>query len=290
MAEPAKLLIVNADDLGMTRGVNRAIIEAHRGGIVTSTSVLANGAAFEDAAAWLRQSPGLSVGLHLNLTQGKPIAASAKSALLDRGGCFQRPAMLALRLSIGAISVPDLEVEIAAQAERIVRAGIAITHFDSHENVHLHPRVASAMLNVARRMDVRWIRFRDQRPLLPPLLREAGLLRLRDHGRHLLAMLGARFAASGAETVQPPRWIVGAPQLLHASARQVLGALVQLMEDGVTEWVCHPGYADDELRAMLDASGAQRRADELTLLTDKGCKPRLDAAGITLVNYAQLAG
>ncbi|HZY59641.1 MAG TPA: ChbG/HpnK family deacetylase, partial [Candidatus Binataceae bacterium] len=66
-----KQLVVNADDLGMTRGVNRGIIEAHRSGLVTSTSLIANGAAFEDAVARIRPCPDLSVGLHVNLTAGK---------------------------------------------------------------------------------------------------------------------------------------------------------------------------------------------------------------------------
>jgi chitin disaccharide deacetylase len=283
-----KALVINADDLGMTPGINRAIIEAHRAGMVTSTSLLVNGAAFADAVAALRQCPRLSAGLHVNLTEGRPVAQRANSTLTGRGGDFYPLRELAIRLSVGAVSMDDMEAEIAAQAELATRSAVTLSHFDSHENVHLHPRAARAVANVARRMNVRWIRFKDQRPVLPALLREAGMLGLGDHGRHLLAILGWRRAASGGDGVQPPRWVVGAPQLLRASPRDLFGALVPSLEDGITEWVCHPGYADDELRGLLPAAEAKCREDELRMLTDPGSRARLDAAGIKLVSYADL--
>jgi chitin disaccharide deacetylase len=288
MPDARKQLVVNADDLGMTPGVNRAIVEAHRNGIVTSVSLLANGAAFEDAVAALRQCPRLSVGLHVNLTEGKPAGPAAKP-LVDHSGCFHSPGALAIRLSVGAITMSDLEAEISAQAQRATRAGITLSHFDSHHNIHLHPRAASALASVAERMNVPWIRFRGQRPVLPWMLREAGLLRLRDHARHLVAMLGARATASSEDGRHPPRWIVGAPQLLSASPRQLFGALVRSFEEGITEWVCHPGYADNDLRAILPAAAAERREVELRVLTDPECRATLKAAGIELTSYAQLA-
>lgn len=290
MPEAPRQLVVNADDLGMTSGINRAISEAHRGGIVTSASLLANGAAFDDALAQLRQCPNLSVGLHVNLTQGRPLGAGAKSSLVDRHGCFYARGMLAMRLSVGAVSMEDVEAEIDAQAQRAVRAGIRLTHFDSHEHVHLHPLVAPALVKVARRMNVGWIRFKDQRPMLPALLREAGLLHLSDHARHVVVMLASRLSMSGDSAAPVRRWVVGAPQLLRASPRHLFGALVRSIEGGVTEWVCHPGYADEQLRALIAAAPANWRQAELMLLTDPECKELLQAAGIGLVSYGQLAG
>src|SRR5262249_37625092 len=123
----------------MTRGVNRAVIEAHRGGLVTATSLIANGEAFEDAVAVICECQALSVGLHVNLTAGRPLAAGAKSSLAGRDGRFHSLRALAARLSIGAVSHRDLEAEITAQADRVIAAGIALSHFDSHENIHLHP-------------------------------------------------------------------------------------------------------------------------------------------------------
>ncbi len=285
-----KQLVVNADDLGMTRGVNRGILEAHRGGLVTSTSLIANGAAFEDAVAAIRQCPDLSVGLHVNLTAGRPLAANMKSSLAGRDGRFHTLGALAARLTIGAVSCRDLEAEIAAQADRVIGSGIAISHFDSHQNIHLHPLAGQALAKVARRINVPWIRFNNQRPFLPGLLREAGLLRIRDHGRHLIAMLGYQISALRDGAARPAlRRIVGAPQLLGASPRQLFGALLPALEDGVTEWVCHPGHADDELRAIMPAWEADRREAELEILTDPECRHLVAASGAKLVGYNRLS-
>jgi chitin disaccharide deacetylase len=284
-----KQLVVNADDLGMTRGVNRGIIEAHRRGLVTSTSLIANGAAFEDAVARIRECPDLGVGLHVNLTAGKPLASGAKSALAGRSGRLYPLGAQVARLTIGAVSSRDLEAEITAQAERVIGAGITISHFDSHQNIHLHPLAGLVLARLARRMNVPWIRFRHQRPLLPGLLREAGLLHARDHVRHLLAMLA--YQLSTLRDGPPPpslRRIVGAPQLRSASPRQLFGAILTALEEGVTEWVCHPGYDDDELRVMISAAEADQREAELQVLTHPDSKALVQAAGAMLVGYNRL--
>ena len=292
MPETPKLLVINADDLGMTPGINRAIIQAHRGGIVTSSSLIANGAASEDAIAQLKTCPGLDVGLHVNLTQGRPNGV-AKSSLVDRNGNFYSLAALAARLSLGAIAATDVETEIAAQAQWTARAGIAITHFDSHEHVHLHPIVTAALSKVARRMKVPWIRFNAQRAVLPPLLREAGLLRLGDQARYWIVVLASlfsmpRFSKAADDSAPMPRWLVGAPQLFPRSPRHLLGAMMRSIDGGVTEWVCHPGYADADLRALIPPAHAAWREAELKLLTDPESAKLLQAAGIRLVSYAQL--
>ncbi len=284
-----KQLVVNADDLGMTRGVNRGVIEAHRRGLVTSTSLIANGAAFDDAVAGIRQCPGLSVGLHVNLTAGRPLADGAKSSLAGRDGRFHTLAGLTARLTIGAVSSRDLEAEITAQAERVIRSGIALSHFDSHENIHLHPLAGHALAKVARRMNVPWIRFGHQRPLLPGLLREAGLLHLRDHARHLIATLGYQLSALRDDASQSAlRWIIGAPQIRGAAPRQLFGAILTALEDGVTEWVCHPGHADDDLRAIIPAGEAGRREAELNVLTDPDSRQLVEASGARLAGYNRL--
>jgi predicted glycoside hydrolase/deacetylase ChbG (UPF0249 family) len=281
-----KQLVVNADDLGMTAGVNRAIVEAYRGGIVTSTSLIANGEHFADAAAQLSELPGLSVGLHVNITQGRPLAG--RSSLVDRRGHFHKPGAMALRLCIGAVSKNDLEREISAQAQRVVDAGITISHFDSHQNIHLHPLVASIITDLARRMKVRWIRFRGQSPLLPAIDRAPLWTRMDSRARHLIALIGFHLCMRrGDGSGQARRFIVGAP-LLRYPPRDLFAVLVRSINSGITEWVCHPGYGDGELRAMVPAQAVNRREAELRLLTDPECRLRLRAAGIELVSYAQL--
>lgn len=283
-----KQLVVNADDLGMTRGINRAIVEAHRGGVVTSASLIANGAAFDDAVVRLRQAPQLSVGLHVNFTEGRPLRTGIRS-LVDRHGAFHGPAALAVRLTMGAVSAGDLEQELGAQAERVAGAGIRLSHLDSHHNIHLHPVAAAALANAARRLNVRWIRFRGQRPISPAIKQATLEKKLDGRARHLVALLGFRLCTRRGELSKAaPRWIAGAPQDRHQVPGEQFAAMAGSIKHGVTEWVCHPGYADAELRAMLSAQAAHRRQEELALLTDPDTRSRLEAAGIVLVNYAEL--
>src|SRR6266567_2877528 len=114
-------LIVNADDLGWTQGVNRGIAEAHRNGIVTSTSLLANGRAFEEGVQSALQSPRLGVGVHLNLSDGKPLAPARQvKSLLDENGNFSgRPETLLFRLTAKSLDAREVELEWNAQIEKV---------------------------------------------------------------------------------------------------------------------------------------------------------------------------
>src|ERR1700751_5833408 len=121
-----KNLIVNADDLGWTQGVNRGIAEAHRNGIVPSTSLLANGRAFEAGVQTARESPRLGVGVHLNLSDGKPVApAEEVRSLLDKNGNFSGgPEALLLRLTAKKLETKEVEAEWNAQIEKVRAAGV----------------------------------------------------------------------------------------------------------------------------------------------------------------------
>src|SRR5574337_787269 len=125
-----KQLVVNADDFGLTEGINRGILEAHRRGILTSTTLLANGAALESAVALAIESPQLGVGIHLNLTQGRPVSDPYRvPSLVDEGGCFfGGPASLARRILLGKVRPAEVEREFAAQIEKVRGAGLEMTH------------------------------------------------------------------------------------------------------------------------------------------------------------------
>jgi len=162
-----KQLIVNADDFGYTRGVNRAIVDGCRRGIITSTSLMANGAAFDDAVDLARAEPGLDTGCHINLVEGTPVApASQLPHLVGADGKFRGLSGLMLRLAVGWIPESELEGECSAQIEKLLRAGIQPSHVDTHQHTHLHPRVAAAVAGAARRHSIHWLRrpFDNCRP------------------------------------------------------------------------------------------------------------------------------
>src|SRR5262249_12255739 len=155
-----KALIVNADDLGWTAGVNRGIAEAHRNGIVTSTSLLANGPAFADGVRTAGELPGLGVGGPLNLSDGGPIAPAeqVKSLLNQDGRCAGGPESLLLRLTTRSLQVKEVEKEWNAQIQKVRAAGIHPTHLDGHKHVQMLPGLFTIVLRLAKRHGIEAVR------------------------------------------------------------------------------------------------------------------------------------
>jgi predicted glycoside hydrolase/deacetylase ChbG (UPF0249 family) len=156
-----KNLIVNADDFGWTEGVNRGIVETFRNGIVTSTSLLANGAAFADALEKASSAPGLGVGVHLNLSDGAPVAdrESVTSLLNDEGEFAGGPESLLLRRARRGLLLGEVEREWEAQIEKVRDAGIEPTHLDGHKHVHMLPGLFEIALKLAKRHEIGAIRI-----------------------------------------------------------------------------------------------------------------------------------
>src|SRR5207245_3558275 len=155
-----KNLIVNADDLGWTEGVNRGIVEAFHHGIVTSASLLANGAAFAGGVDSARSAPGLGVGVHLNLTDGPPVAdPEAIKSLLNSAGQFAgSPESLLLRRARRGLLLTEVEREWDAEIHKIRKAGISPTHLDGHKHVHMLPGLFEVALKLAKRHQIGAIR------------------------------------------------------------------------------------------------------------------------------------
>ncbi|HVZ15633.1 MAG TPA: ChbG/HpnK family deacetylase, partial [Terriglobales bacterium] len=144
-------LIVNADDFGLTPGVNRAIGEAHQHGIVTSATLMANSQAFAEAVELAPQMPRLSVGCHVVLVDGRPVLAPEQVPSLIADGSefptsFGTFAKSALRKKI---RLEEIEMEVTAQIRRIQSAGVTVSHVDSHKHVHMLPAVGAAIIRAA---------------------------------------------------------------------------------------------------------------------------------------------
>lgn len=157
---PAKRLIVNADDYGMAVGINTGIIEAHRCGIVTSTTVMACGAQLDDGIARLQDTPSLDVGCHLVLV-GAALVAPARHvrSLLDGSGWLHRTLpQLLWRLAAGSIRSEEILIEFRAQLIRLHERGLHISHCDTHKHTHAHPRVLDAVLRVVEEFRIPCIR------------------------------------------------------------------------------------------------------------------------------------
>jgi predicted glycoside hydrolase/deacetylase ChbG (UPF0249 family) len=249
-------LIVNADDLGFTQGVNLGILEAHRRGILTSTTLMANGAAFEHAVRLAADHPTLDVGCHLTLIGGAsllPPFSRLPSTVPE----------LLKTLVAGRLCIYE---ELAAQVRKILEAGIVPTHLDSHKHTHALPQVLEAVARVSEEFRIPWVR----RPLDVPLLKawhrrvlERHHCRTTDHfeGRGMTGRFGT----------------------------EELVGMIRRLPVGTTEFMCHPGYCTPDLQAAHTRL-KQSREREMKALSAPETRQVLHEAQVQLVNFRELLG
>ena len=273
----APLLIVNADDFGLTPGLSRAILDAGTRGIVSSTSALANGKALLDATPALRDS-GLGVGAHLALVghQGPVLAAREIPTLVDKGGNLAagwRPFLT--RAAAGSIDPDDVRREFAAQIDVLESTGLALTHLDTHQNLHLWPSIGRITVDLA-------------------IGHRIGAIRVtRSDGWSPIA-LGVRFFAARLERrareadVRFPAATAGFDEAGRLDLHHIETALGRFTSRDVTsaELVCHPSNADDPELASLGWNF--RGQDELDALTSPDARAVVDRAGFRLGTFADL--
>ena len=286
-----KDLILNADDFGYTRGVNEGIERAHREGVLTSTTLMANGPAFEDAASRAKASPGLGVGCHLVLVGGQSVARPREiPSLADEAGNLpQSLAQFVARVSSGAIRSRDIEREFAAQIEKIRGAGIDPSHLDTHKHTHAHPRVMRSLCRAAS--DHKISRIRNPFERLSDswrITRWAGPAA----GAQLAGAMVAR-AVAPLFTSCARRYGLGFPaHFLGLAVTGKLGPdllrkLIESLPDGQTEIMLHPGLYDAELEATGTRLGRERQ-DELQALLDPGVKQAIVVESIRLITFREL--
>jgi predicted glycoside hydrolase/deacetylase ChbG (UPF0249 family) len=276
----SRLLVVNADDMGLTPGVCRAVHRGHTDGVVTSTSVLAVGAAFDEAATRLRDLPGLAVGAHLAIVgEDRPLLSAAEiPTLVDREGRFPLSyRTVVARGAAGRIDPADVRREFAAQLERVAGIGVEVTHLDTHQHTHLWPAVAGVVVELAGKAGVPSVRL--------PTSRRRGPLGL---GVRLLSgRLRARLLRAGLRTTGDYAGLDEAGALDEA---RVAGALHRLARAGApsAEVNTHPGEAGEA--ALSRFSWGYRWADELTMLTAPATRELVGRLGYRLGSFADLAG
>ncbi|MGH9714384.1 MAG: carbohydrate deacetylase [Candidatus Acidiferrales bacterium] len=286
-----KQLILNADDFGMTRGVNEGIIRAHRDGVLTSTTLMAGGAAFEDAVNLAKQNPGLGVGCHLVLVGGCAIAPlQAIPSLADDAG--QLPATLpefVTRVSSGRIRVDEIEREMRAQIEKIRAAGIEPTHLDTHKHTHAHPRVMEALGRVAQSTGITRVR----RPI--ETIRDS-LESSRGEGvgitLQVLAAATVRAMTPRLDAISRKYRLRSPDQFLGLAGTGMMGPaklrqMIEALADGQTEIMVHPGLCDEDLR-QADTRLKQERQTELEGLLDAGVRSAIEERGIRLITFREV--
>jgi chitin disaccharide deacetylase len=284
-------LIFNADDFGLTAGINYAIIEAHTHGVLTSASLMANASATSEALQTARMYPRLGLGCHVVLVDGEPLTDPARlSSLVPRGSSAfgKNVGKLAARTLFGRVDRDQIEVEATAQFRELQSQGITFTHFDTHKHTHMFPGVLEGLLRSARVCGIPAVRnpfepphsltssFAQNRALWKRSLQTIALRLLRENFLKLVHR-------AGLKTTDGTVGIAATGSLDAPLFKRMLDDL----PEGTWEFVCHPGYCDEELRAA-NTRLLKSRETELQLLTATETREQLEHAGIALISYADL--
>lgn len=281
-------LIVNADDFGLTLGVNRGILDGHTRGIVTSSTLMASGVAFENAVELARQTPSLSIGCHVLLVDASPLLdlSRVSSLAFENNGSpkfrdsIVRFACLAIA---GRLDEEQIEAEIIAQIRKLQAAGIQVSHLDSHKHTHMFPVVFRPMLRAAKTCGVKAVR----NPFEPLLFNKSRNWK-RQFQLGVLRSFRTRFrqALTQAGMITPDGCIgIVATGGLNLST---FCALIENLPDGTWEFVSHPGYNDADLAGVKTRLHASREK-ELEILTSSEVKNLLQQNEVELISYRDFA-
>ena len=274
---------MNADDFGLTSGVNRAIAELHQTGLVTSATIMVRAHATAEAIEIARSTPSLGVGCHIVFTGGEPVLSAINDLpdisdpAFDR---FQRslPGFLdtIYRASPRENVNHQIEIEARAQIEFLQRAGLHLTHIDTHKHTHAFPRVLRPLLRAARSCGITRIRNPFEPLWAVRAATSAGLLR----AGMVAALLSMRstwqriLSEEGFSTTDGTLAMAGTGVLNAAMIRSLIGRAPQ----GTWELITHPGYNDDDLARIETRLRASREIERLSLIALKEI-PNLELIG-----------
>jgi chitin disaccharide deacetylase len=288
-------LIINADDFGFTAGVNRAIVEAHARGVVTSATLMATGAAFTGAVQSAKTAPRLSIGCHVLLIDGEPVLEGEQISSLTQpngsGRLRDRLSVFAVRALSGRMNPDEIAAEAIAQIRKLQNAGIQVSHFDTHKHTHLFPRVLGPLLRAAVACNVRAVRnpFGPRLPLRSHQLFARPNLLTRYAELHTLNRFAAKFrAAVDREGFHAPDGTLGI-EVTGSLDENLFRAIAHSVPEGTWEFVCHPGYNDADLQSASTRL-RESRETELQVLTLPAARTVLAEEGVELISYRDLRG
>lgn len=281
-----KRVIINADDFGLSPSVNEGIILAHRQGILTSATLMANTPGFEQAVALATENPRLGVGLHLNIVRGVPVSrpGDIPSLVTPEGRFPSRASVVMRKLFLGRLKTDEFERELRAQVEKALKAGVRLSHFDSEKNLHTLPAFFKLVLKLGQEYGIKKARFVREYRLSRPLGQSVK--------GAFLSLLGARMKRRlrKAGLVITDRFYG-----ISYSGRMTAAALDRILsrqKDGSAEIMVHPGFVRQDLLDLESTVGSyyinKFREAELEALLDPGLKDTVRRCAIQLINFHEL--
>jgi len=277
-------LIINADDFGLSSGVNRAVEKSWKEGILTQASLMAGGAAFDEAADIAHRNPGLQVGLHLTLVQGRPVLPPEQiPGLVGSNGFFpDNPVAVGMKLFFDPTIRMQLRNEIEAQIHKLKQAGIPLSHIDGHLNIQMHPTVFSLLAELMPRHGITSFRITRER-----LFENLRLDRSRMLGKaveRIIFGVLSRHAAPvlkyhGVSSAGEVKGVLNSGRM----SEDYLIAMLDRLQEGTSEVYFHPGCLPDaELTRLMPD---YRHEEELAALLSPKLRLHLEKKSISLTNY-----
>lgn len=280
-----KQLIVNADDFGLHETINLGIIKGYTKGCITSTSIMAGAPAFEHAAALAAEHLRLGIGVHLTLVGGAPVAEPGRiSSLIDGDGllCSSYPVFLK-KFCFSGIRLEEVKLELTAQVEKVIAAGITITHLDSHQHMHVVPGIIDVVIDIAKQFNIRALRIPAE-PLLfwggfkPDIGRIIGRA-----GLSVLARLAGLKAQRAGLAV--PEHFYGMLAGGNMDERLLL-TIIDKLPNGLSEVMVHPGV--DNIVLNQKFGWGYHWQQELAAVVSPRVLARLEQYQVKLVAFSSL--
>jgi predicted glycoside hydrolase/deacetylase ChbG (UPF0249 family) len=287
--QPAeRRLIINADDFGLTEGINRAILELNAAEVLPSATLMATGRAFRDAVHSAFVQASLGVGCHVVLVDGRSELHPAELPTLAPNGRL-RSSLTTFMVDLfgGRIASREIEREAIAQIRQIQSAGITVTHLDTHKHTHMFPRVLGPLIRAARACNVPAIRNPFEPDWSLRLTEKAPRTR-RLQVRTLRLFREQFLRAVRAARLRTTDGALGVLATGTFDAEYVV-RLLRNMPPGIWEIVCHPGYVDGALRHAGTRLVATREAERIALLSALE-NPPIDLPRIDLMHYGEITG
>lgn len=281
-------LIVNADDFGLHSSVNRGIIDGHRTGIITSTSLLAGGEAFTEAISMAKENPKLGIGIHIALVGGlKPVCdpSEVPSLLTEQGRFPNTYVEFIKRLYTGKINFDELRKEIQSQVSIIMNAGLNITHIDGHQHMHILPSVLPLVVEQAKQYGIKAIRIPQEM---------SGFINYSYNPVRFLGKVGLSSVADNARSfirsnnIISTQFFWGMINGGHINQKTLMGILKEVSHrSGTHELMIHPGNDDRALSSRYD--WGYHWEDELKAVCSHHTRLYINQHKIELINYGDLA-
>lgn len=290
MACPAdKRLIINADDFGLAPEVNRAVIDCYQAGSLTSVTLMVNAAGTAEAAALACRHPGLGVGLHFNLTHGRPVCPPQQvPALVDAGGLFWGRKEFELRMLSGRIPLEEVHREFQAQVNAFNATGLTMSHIDSHHHVHMFPLVFATVVRFARHEE---LPVRIPRVSWGFVRPSAGYQAVAAFGKKVLLMtlvhISTRRAGAGINAPDRLFSIYDIIPLPAELSPAVYRLLLRNPKPGVTELMVHPAFRAPALERMF--AGSWMKDQERRVLCRRSLIADAERLGLKAATYRELS-